>query len=163
MNWEQLLELAEMLAGAPQHGETRGRPQQTYLRKANSAAYYAMFHAVANSNADTLIGTTLAVRRSEEWTATQRALNHGIAKSQMLNKSRMSTFHADIQDFSETFIALQVQRHDADYNPNPDTPPTRTQTMRNVQRARDAIKAFWAVSLQERKRFATHLLFPRRN
>ena len=39
MNWEQLLELAEMLAGTPQHGETRGRPQQTHLRKANSTAY----------------------------------------------------------------------------------------------------------------------------
>lgn len=163
MNWEQLLELAEMLAGTPQHGETRGRPQLTHLRKANSAAYYAMFHAAANSNADTLIGATPAIRRSEEWTATHRALNHGTAKSQMLNKDRMSTFHADIQDFSETFIALQVQRHEADYNPNPDTPPTRTQTMRNIQRARDAIKSFLAVSTQERRRFATYLLFPRRN
>ena len=38
MNWEQLLELAEMLAGAPLHGETRSRPQQTHLRKANSTA-----------------------------------------------------------------------------------------------------------------------------
>ncbi len=66
MNWEQLLELADMLAGAPLHGETRGRPQQTHLRKANSAAYYAMFHALANSNADTLIGSGAAVRRTEE-------------------------------------------------------------------------------------------------
>ena len=66
MNWEQLLELAEMLAGAPLHGETRGRPQQTHIRKANSAAYYAMFHALANSNADILIGSAAAIRRSEE-------------------------------------------------------------------------------------------------
>ena len=41
MNWEHLLELAEMLAGAPLHGETRGRPQQTNPRKANSTAYTA--------------------------------------------------------------------------------------------------------------------------
>lgn len=162
MNWEQLLELAEMLAGTPLHGETRGRPQQTHLRKANSAAYYAMFHAVANSNADTLVGATPAIRRSEEWTAAQRALNHGPAKTQM-NKGQISAFHADIQDFSETFVALQVQRHEADYNPNPDTPPARTQTMRNIQRARDAIKAFLGVSPQERRRFATYLLFPKRN
>lgn len=162
MNWEQLIELAEMLAGTPQYGETRGRPQQTHLRKANSAAYYAMFHAVANSNADTLIGATPAIRRSEEWTATQRALNHGPVKTQM-NKAQMSAFHADVQDFSQTFVALQVQRHEADYNPNPATPPTKTQTMRNIQRARDAIKAFLAVSPQERRRFATYLLFPKRN
>ena len=163
MNWEQLLELAEMLAGAPLHGETRGRPQQTHLRKANSAAYYAMFHAVSNSNADTLIGATPTARRSEEWTATHRALNHGTAKSQMLNKSRMSTFHADIQDFAETFIELQVQRHEADYNPNPAAPLTRTQTMRNIRRARDATQTFLAATPQERRRFATHLLFARRS
>ena len=163
MNWEQLLELAEMLAGAPLHGETRGRPQQTRLRKANSAAYYAMFHALANSNADTLIGSGETIRRSEEWTATQRALNHGTAKNQMLNRSQMVTFHTDIQDFGETFTALQVQRHEADYNPNPATPLTRTQTMRNIQRARDVIPAFMAVSAQERRRFATHLLFTRRS
>ena len=162
MNWEQLLELAEMLAGAPLRGETRGRPQQTHLRKANSAAYYAMFHALANSNADTLIGSAAAIRRSEEWTATQRALNHGTARNQMLNKSRMSTFHADIQDFAETFIELQLQRHEADYNPNPEAPLTRTQTMRNIGRARDAIQAFLATTPQERRRFATHLLFARR-
>ena len=52
MNWEQLLELAEAIANPPQHGEARGRPQQTHLRKATSIAYYAMFHALANSNAD---------------------------------------------------------------------------------------------------------------
>ncbi len=162
MNWEQLLELAEMLAGAPLHGESRGRPQQTHLRKANSAAYYAMFHALANSNADTLIGSAAAIRRSEEWTATQRALNHGMAKSQMLNASRMATFPANIQDFARTFIALQVQRHEADYNPNPATPFTRTQTTRNIQRARDAAKTFLAAPSQERRWFATHLLFTRR-
>ena len=55
-----------------------------------------------------------------------------------VNQARMSTFHPDIQDFSDTFIALQVQRHEADYNPNPVTPLTRTQTMRNIQRTRDA-------------------------
>ncbi len=162
MNWEQLLDLAEMLAGAPMRGETRGRPQQTYLRKANSAAYYAMFHALANSNADTLIGTAAAIRSSEAWTATQRALNHGTARNQMLNASRMATFPANIQDFARTFIALQVQRHEADYNPNPAAPFTRTQTMRNIRRARDATNAFLAAPPQERRRFATHLLFTRR-
>lgn len=163
MNWEQLLELAEMLAGARVHGETRGRPQQTHLRKANSAAYYAMFHALANGNADTLIGSGAANRRTEEWTATQRVLNHGTARNQMLNARQMATFHTDIQDFAETFIELQVQRHEADYNPNPATPLTRTQTMRNIRRARDATQAFLAAAPQERRRFATHLLFARRS
>ncbi len=54
MNCEQLIDLADMLAGPRGQREGRGRPQQTYLRKAISAAYYAMFHTLANSNADTL-------------------------------------------------------------------------------------------------------------
>ena len=92
MNYEQLIEIAEMLAAAPQYGETRGRPQQMRLRKANSHAYYALFYALANSNADTLIGSTPAARASEEWTATHRALNHGTAKTQMSKKREMSQF-----------------------------------------------------------------------
>jgi hypothetical protein len=122
-----------------------------------------MFHVLANSNADTLIGSTAIVRRSEEWTATQRALNHGTAKNIMNNPNRMANFPAHMQDFAATFVALQVQRHEADYNPNPDTPLTRTQTMRNIQRAGDATQAFLAAPPQERRRFATHLLFTRRN
>ena len=83
MNWEQLLELADALANPPQHGEARGRPQQSHLRKATSIAYYAMFHALANSNADTLIGSSPSVQKTGEWTTTQRALNHGPARNQM--------------------------------------------------------------------------------
>ena len=107
MNWEQLLELAEMLANPPGHGETRGRPQQTHLRKAISAAYYAMFHALANSNADTLVGSTSSIRNSTEWTRTQRALNHGIARAQII-KNEMVTFDSAIQDFGNTFLTLQL-------------------------------------------------------
>ena len=122
MNYEQLIEIAEMLAAAPQYGEARGRPQQMRLRKANSQAYYALFYALANSNADTLIGSTPAARASEEWTATHRALNHGTAKTQMSKKRETPQFPPGVQDFSEAFVALQVQRHEADYNPNPDEP-----------------------------------------
>ena len=163
MNLDQLLEMAETLAGAPQYGETRGRPQQMQLRKAVSHAYYAMFYALANSNADTLIGSAPAIRASTEWTATHRALNHGTAKTQMSKKSEMSQFHPSVQDFSETFVALQVQRHEADYNPNPAEPFRRSQTMGNIGRAKLAIEKFQNVSPQERRRFATYILFGRRN
>ena len=83
MNWEQLIALARMLASAPEHGERRGRPQQTRLRKAVSAAYYAMFHALRASNADTLIGGSPQFRRLPAWTLTYRALDHGFAKSRI--------------------------------------------------------------------------------
>ena len=162
MNWEQLLELAEMLASPPVHGETRGRPQQTNLRKAISAAYYAMFHALANGNADTLVGSTPNVRTSAEWTRTQRALNHGTVRAQMSKSIEMAAFDTAIQDFSNTFLALQPQRHEADYNPNPDRPFRRSETVQDIQRARAAIEAFQAVPIRERRRFATYVLFGQR-
>ena len=83
MNWEQLIALARMLASAPAHGERRGRPQQVQLRKAISAAYYAMFHALATSNADTLIGASPRFRSLPAWTQTYRALDHGLARQQI--------------------------------------------------------------------------------
>ena len=162
MNCEQLLDLAEMLASPPLHGETRGRPQQTHLRKAISAAYYAMFHALANSNADTLVGSTQSVQTSAEWTRTQRALNHGTVRAQMSKSIEMVAFDMAIQDFSNTFLALQPQRHEADYNPNPDRYFRRSETIQDIQRARVAIEAFQAVSNPERRRFATYVLFGQR-
>ena len=161
MNWEQLLELAEMLANPPGHGETRGRPQQTHLRKAISAAYYAMFHALANSNADTLVGSISSIRNSTEWTRTQRALNHGIARAQII-KNEMVAFDSAIQDFGNTFLTLQLDRHEADYNPNPKEPFKRSETTRHIRRAREAIDNFQSISIQERRRFATYILFGRR-
>ena len=162
MNWEQLLEIAEMLANPIGDGETRGRPQQTLLRKAISAAYYAMFHALANSNADTLVGSAPTIRNSTEWTRTQRALNHGTARAQMVRRE-IADFDPAIQDFSNTFLTLQIARHEADYNPNPHAPFKRSETTQHIQRARDAIEKFQSVSVQERRRFATYILFGQRN
>ena len=52
MDWNHLIEDARPLAGAI--GSAAGRPRQTMLKRAVSAAYYAMFHALCASNADTL-------------------------------------------------------------------------------------------------------------
>ena len=96
MNWEQLIAIARLLAESPRHGEARGRPQQARLRKAISAAYYAVFHALANSNADTLIGASPQFRSLPAWTQTYRALGHGFAKSQIqsgLNSFPLARIH----------------------------------------------------------------------
>ena len=77
-------------------------------------------------------------------------------------KEQMATFHPDIQDFSDTFVALQAQRHEADYNPNPREAFTRSQTLRDIERARQAIANFQAIPSPERRRFAVHLLIGQR-
>ena len=155
MNWEQLIALARMLASAPDYGERRGRPQQMQLRKAVSAAYYAMFHALAGSNADTLIGASPRFRRLAAWTQTYRALDHGFAKSRM--QSGSSTFAPAIRNFGLSFIDLQNWRHLADYDPNAEF--TRADALHLIDRAEAAIIAFEADDPTERKAFAAHVLF----
>ena len=155
MNWEQLIALARMLASAPEYGERRGRPQQMQLRKAVSAAYYAMFHALAASNADTLIGASPQFRRLPAWTQAYRALEHGFAKGRM--QSGLTIFAPAIQNFGRVFTDLQNWRHLADYSPNAEF--RRSQTLRIIDRAEAAIIAFEAADPTERKAFAAHVLF----
>ena len=140
MNWEQLIALARMLASAPEYGERRGRPQQVQLCKAISAAYYAMFHALATSNADMLIGASPRFRRLPAWTLTYRALDHGFAKGRM--QSGLDAFAPPIQTFGRAFVDLQNWRHRADYDPNAEF--SRPDAVRLIDRAEAAIMAFEA-------------------
>ena len=159
MNWDQLIALARMLASAPEYGERRGRPQQMQLRKAISAAYYAMFHALAANNADMLIGASPQFRRLPAWTQTYRALDHGFAKSRM--QSGLNTFDPVIRNFGLAFIYLQSWRHRADYDPN--AVFTRYDTVSLINRAEAAIVEFEAADPTERKAFAAHVLFRNRS
>ena len=104
MDWLHLIESARLLAGA---AAARGRPRQAMLKRALSAAYYAMFHALCASNADTLIGTSRAVDRAA-WTRTYRGLYHGFARQQMTRHS--ASLPHRIQNFAGTFISLQEWR-----------------------------------------------------
>ena len=81
MNPEDLIRIARGLAGGAIGGNI-GRPRQAELRRAVSAAYYALFHALARCCADTLVGATPASRSQTAWTQTYRALEHGYAKNQ---------------------------------------------------------------------------------
>ena len=53
MNWRNLMDSARGLAGQVEPQQP-GRPRQEPLKKAVSAAYYAMFHALCRSNAETM-------------------------------------------------------------------------------------------------------------
>ena len=52
------------------------RPSQANLRRALSTAYYAVFHCLAATVADALMGKG----RSDAWHQTYRALEHGSAR-----------------------------------------------------------------------------------
>ena len=134
---------------------------QDSLRRAASTAYYAMFHALANSNADTLIGTPAGnADDAAAWNRTYRALEHGAARNRFRHAGQMAPFPNAVEEFAETFIELQGERHTADYNP--DRNFTVSGTLRIIDHARQAIIRFSGVYPGTRRNLATYILFGNR-
>ena len=156
MDPRDLLSIAERLASGGL-GIRRGRPRQSELRRAVSTAYYALFHTMAACCADSLIGTSPAVRRGPAWERAYRALNHGFAKDQFRNTEQMSQFSRPLLDFALQFVFMQSERENADYNPN--TEFSRFQVLQSIVESRQKIEAFNAVESLERRAFAAHALW----
>ena len=152
----RLIEVATQLtltsADAPEHQER--------LRRAVSTAYYAMFHSLANSNANILVGDAPSDNNTAAWNRTYRALDHGTARSRFRNTEHMASFPREVREFADTFIDLQSERHTADYNPSPTF--TVSGALRTIDQARQAILRFAGTSLEIRRNLATYILFGNR-
>lgn len=113
-----LIDQALLLAG-------RGRkPKQADLRRAVSAAYYALFHLLAEA------GAKRVARRATTRTIVRRAFVHGIMRNvcEQVSRNRMprpwhrrvgSSLPPDLVAVASAFIELQEARHEADYNLEP--------------------------------------------
>ena len=113
INWYNLINAGRDLLNPQRNGNP---PTDEHIRRAISSAYYALFHALATSNADVLIGPPQDQKTAEAWTRVYRSLNHGPAR-QILRRHRQE-FSQGSQIFADTFSDLQNQRHSADYDPN---------------------------------------------
>ena len=89
MDWVELIRASRLLAG--------GQPSQEALRRAVSTAYYAMFHALATSNADLIVGTKVQVNQSN-WIATYRSLRHFRAENPLHGWPHL--FSLPVQNFA---------------------------------------------------------------
>ena len=115
MNPAELIALARALVnGIIADGPTSAT--QTELRRAVSCAYYAMFHTLAASNADTLVGATPADRQGWAWRQMYRAADHRPARNKLSRASLGRRFPLSIHAFGEAFALAQQQRHSADYD-----------------------------------------------
>lgn len=130
------------------------RPKQANLRRAVSASYYAVFHALCWSNANILAGTGPS-RPERAWLQVYRAVDHGQAKSRCKD-ARTKGFPAKIQAFSDAFVALQEQRHRADYSP--DRHFTKQEAVEIVKLARSTVSAIGSAPTKDRRAFAIHIL-----
>ena len=123
------------------------------LGKAISVAYYAMFHALCSSNAETLIGAS-SPAGGLAWSRTYRALDHGAANNRMTQ--HIAILPPAIQTFARAFRDLQETRHIADYDP--DAKFRRSNVIALIDRAESAILSFYAASVAERRTLATLVL-----
>jgi uncharacterized protein (UPF0332 family) len=134
------------------------RPREAFTRRAISAVYYAVFHSLASSCADALVGATHAARQSKAWQKAYRSLEHGFARNACAGP--LTEFDADIQGFADVFVTLQQRRHEADYNPHAHF--TKSEALARLSQAETAILAFEACSLPERRAFAVQVLLKAR-
>jgi len=144
-----LLQIASDLAEV----NTR-RPRRADLCRAISTAYYAMFHCLARTCADTLAGTGPNQSRPA-WRQAYRALEHGQATSRCKHQS-IRKFPDAIQDFADTFAALQLKRHLADYDP--EFLFKKSEVIESINRAVATITRFNAAPLKHRRAFAIYVL-----
>jgi len=98
-------------------------------------------------------------RPDKAWTHIYRSLQHGDAKTACA-AVRSLAFPATLADSAEAFVALQEERHDADYNP--DHRVLRADAVAAIDRSEKAIEDLRANARRDRKAFAVHLLHKRR-
>lgn len=158
MNPSYLVDIARGLATGAISGR-RGRPRQTDLCRAVSAAYYALFHALAQSNADMLVGS--GNRRRPTWRQTYRALEHGEARRRCHNLEQMRAFPTGIRGFGKNFVDMQSLRHTADYDP--DAQFTRIEVLDIISIAEESIAALDGADREAKHSFAIYILLRQRN
>ncbi|MCY4445882.1 MAG: hypothetical protein OXC02_05405 [Rhodobacteraceae bacterium] len=137
-----------------------GKPRQSDLNRAMSTAYYAMFHALCRNCADCVVGTRHSLRSELAWMQAYRAANHSTVNSRCLNKLVMNQFPKNIQEFADSFVALQKKRHQADYNPENEF--TIYEVMTEIDAAQKGIEKLNNSSIEDRTAFVVYTVMQKR-
>lgn len=167
LNPDHLFEQADKLSSPP----PAGPPRQVDIRRAISAAYYGIFHAIITGAADQFVGVTK--RSSSQYALVYRSVDHAWLRTlcEEVKKPTLAAKYApyapsngfgrNIVAFAAAVLELQQKRHAADYDPM-----IRVRTsdaILAVRTARAALIRFGNASLTRRKAFLSLLLFqPRR-
>jgi hypothetical protein len=144
VNSEDLISQAKALAA-----QGRTKPRQVSLRRAVSAAYYAVFHALAREFADSIAGAKSI--HTSVWRQTYRSLDHGVVKRACGQIRNVATFGKEIRAFGDTFVYLLGERHTADYDPF--AVFERAETRAIIRLAEYALANFAAAPRHDRRAF----------
>ena len=153
MKWQNIIELAREMAAT----EPSDHLHQARLRMAIANPYYAMYHALARSNADLLIGPSETEGTSPEWNRVYMALGGDSAFELM--QGDFSRQPEAMRRFVDVFLAAHHQRVLAEEDPV--TTFTADQVRDCIDRAEVAISEFLSAQPEQRRAFAVHLLLYR--
>lgn len=136
-----------------------GAPSQTSLRRAVSTAYYALFHHIIRSAANTLVGAKH--RKTPRYALIYRSFEHMKMRkvSELVDKPNlgekakkalgMNAPLPDIRDIATAFATLQQRRHWADYDPAGSI--SRSDAHDLVEQADLAMKKLDGLPVEDRK------------
>jgi uncharacterized protein (UPF0332 family) len=124
----------------------RGKPRQVSLRRAISAAYYAVFHLLVNDGASRLIPNSperlrMQARRAFAHRDMRNACQEIAKPSRLLLPLIALPLEADLKTVADIFVELQELRHFADYDLSKSF--SRIEVLGIITKANSAISA-WA-------------------
>jgi uncharacterized protein (UPF0332 family) len=148
-----LLAVATLLAWTEQ-----GLPKHAMMRRAVSTAYYALFHALADRCAKTLV--TSSGSDWDTFTLVYRALDHASAK-RFFEMRDVERSGAEIASLARVFVNLRQARITADYLPTR-FPYGQKQVIEFVEQAREGCEVIAKISTGNMRRLAAQIIFKRR-
>jgi hypothetical protein len=151
INPQHLIDQAKTLEETP-----AGRPRGVNLRRAISAAYYAIFHTVLSAAADAVLPADK--RATEEYKRIYRSIDHSRLRELCNEIQKSNIFGSAIRDFAAIVLDLREKRHSADYDPL--FVVNRSDTKLTIVAAESAISKFNGAPEGERVQFLLQLLSP---
>ena len=130
------------------------------MRRSVSTAYYAMFRALAASNANLIVGPRTPANESR-WIATYRSLRHFSAENPLHGWPHL--FSPPVQNFAFVIGSIKKEREKADYAPGMNVNFVQNQVIAWIDRAERAIIDFNTASPQERAMVAIATLAGQRS
>jgi hypothetical protein len=121
-----------------------------------------MFHALAAECADFVVGRGNRKVILRAWTQCYRSLDHGRVKAVCASqnsriKAAYRRFPDEIRAFGDTFVALQIKRHEADYSPTM-SPLLLSEAQGDIDIAEQAISDFRRSNPVDRRAFCVFVL-----
>ncbi len=111
-------------------------------------------------SANLLIGTDKNGRSNEAWRQVYRSLDHKPTKQKCESKHILRKFPQPIVAFATLFVAMQIKRHAADYDPT--IMIAKSIVANDLTLVAQAITDFGTASTRDRRAFCTYILFKER-